>query len=77
MVGNVWEWVSDWYGEYSPRPQEDPRGPAKGAGQVLRGGSWSGNPVNLRAAGRDRNQPDGRGEAPGEFFVRQSEGGTH
>jgi hypothetical protein len=34
MTGNVWEWVSDYYGPY-PWP------PAHGYSRVYRGGSWS------------------------------------
>ena len=60
MEGNVWEWVSDWHGEYSPRPQEDPRGPAKGAGRVVRGGSWNADPGDLRLACRGRLEPGDR-----------------
>jgi len=39
MRGNLWEWVQDWYGPYSAKPQVDPQGPPSGDGRVvLRGG---------------------------------------
>jgi formylglycine-generating enzyme required for sulfatase activity len=42
MLGNVWEWVQDWYGEnyYAGSPVVDPKGPSEGWSRVLRGGSW-------------------------------------
>lgn len=40
MLGNVWEFVSDWYGPYSSADQVDPVGPASGQARGLRGGSW-------------------------------------
>jgi len=38
--GNVWQWVSDWYGNVPNGPEIDPTGPATGSNRVWRGGSW-------------------------------------
>jgi formylglycine-generating enzyme required for sulfatase activity len=43
VVGNVWEWVGDWYGEYPKEEQKDPKGPATGDERVIRGGGWNGS----------------------------------
>ncbi len=40
MLGNVWEWVQDWKGEYPGRTVTDPTGPSSGSSRVDRGGSW-------------------------------------
>ena len=43
-LGNLWEWVQDWYGVdyYSHSPESDPKGPGSGEFRVSRGGSWRG-----------------------------------
>jgi len=40
MSGNVWEWVNDWYSDYSVGAQTNPQGPSSGTFRVMRGGSW-------------------------------------
>lgn len=54
LVGNVWEWVKDWYAEdyYATAPARDPQGPLRGSFRVLRGGDWSQSPFELRASYR-------------------------
>ena len=41
VVGNVWEWVADYFGEYSKDEQTNPKGPETGEARVIRGGSWN------------------------------------
>ena len=40
MLGNVDEWVGDWYGDYPGGTVTDPAGPGSGSVRVIRGASW-------------------------------------
>ncbi len=60
MHGNVWQWCQDKYGDYSQKEAVDPKGPEKGEGRVLRGGSWWDCPLQCRSAYRHWHAPDDR-----------------
>ncbi len=61
LSGNVWEWMSDWYGAdyYADSPANNPQGPESGENRVMRGGSWQNSVVyGLRAVYRAMLAPD-------------------
>ena len=66
MLGNVCEWVNDWYDEkyYQSSPSMDPTGPTTGKLHLTRGGSWGSIPMYVRVS--DRNWwPISRGNGTG------------
>nr|CAB3266704.1 sulfatase-modifying factor 1 [Phallusia mammillata] len=61
-VGNVWEWVSDWYTvQHDPNPAKNPKGPPTGQVKVKKGGSYMCHKdfcYRYRSAARSENSAD-------------------
>ena len=60
MSGNVWEWCSDWYGDYTSSSLSDPQGPSSGSRRVGRGGCCFNDVRYCRVSIRINRTPDFR-----------------
>ncbi|XP_020500767.2 formylglycine-generating enzyme [Labrus bergylta] len=62
MVGNVWEWTSDWWTViHTTDHQQNPTGPPSGTDKVKKGGSYMCHKsycYRYRCAARSQNTPD-------------------
>jgi len=58
MVGNVWEWVDNWYGPYNSTQIMNPDVPRSGVFRVQRGGAWDSDAAACRMALRVKSLPD-------------------
>lgn len=66
MIGNVWEWTSDWFSEhyYKESPRNNPKGPKIGSWHVIRGASWVDEEKDMRVTIRQPGDAD-----PTDWFL--------
>ena len=70
MLGNVWEWTNDIYGDYQRHARLNPTGALEGPYYAVRGGSWYSAPSYVRAAYRGYKLPGYAGTDLGFRAVR-------
>lgn len=71
MTGNVWEWCSDWLGDYRISTPPNPTGPLSGSARVYRGGGWYSRAASCRISYRNSGEPTLRNDRLGFRLVCQ------
>ena len=72
MAGNVWEWTSDRFGQYSPGLSINPAGSDSGSLRVMRGGAWNSTENFVRNAVRGPSNPEVKGPHIGFRIARDA-----
>jgi formylglycine-generating enzyme required for sulfatase activity len=76
VTGNVWEWVTDWFGTNHPGSETlNPVGPQQGFERIMKGGSFLCHASycnRYRVAARSRNTPDSSSSNVGFRCVRRA-----
>lgn len=67
MLGNVGEWVADWYDKhyYAKSLPRNPPGPSSGDHRVIRGGFWGTPAFMVEITSRSHEKPSARGKRYG------------
>ncbi|MBP6601607.1 MAG: SUMF1/EgtB/PvdO family nonheme iron enzyme [Verrucomicrobiales bacterium] len=74
MHGNVWEWCSDYYGDYASGSATNPKGATTGSIRVGRGGGWFFIAAICRSAIRHGDSPEYRYDVLGFRLAAVPEG---
>ena len=71
MIGNVFQWTEDCFGDYAKAPSDGRAAEEKGCkSRVVRGGSWTAKPRFTRSGSRDTYPPTNRNDVVGFRLAR-------